>query len=126
MDKQGLEKLNERMLEFAGFELLGKPAWIARGGEDIPVWVKPTNQGACTNPPIFPDDLTACFHPEWGIVRKFRWFMLSGGVMGNLFSAEVRMYDDIGTKFTRGWADAETPALALCLAVRDLLDKEGK
>jgi len=107
MTEQEERELNGRMLEFAEFRLVDRKnhLWLDPGDS---VW---------TCPPDFPSDLTACFHPEWGIVRKLKeTYRLSE--VADLLTSWVRVityYKCQGKE-----------ALTLCLAVRDLLDKEGK
>lgn len=113
MNKQEERELNERMLEFAEWERLGKSNVgnpPQRRGEDF--------QAFGMNLPDFPSDPTACFHPEWGVVRKLHSWTMGSCPDGDVCAVAVLKEN------VRGEACAETPALALCLAVRDSLDKE--
>lgn len=78
--------------------------------------------------PDFPNDLSACFHPEWGLMRKLYERDINTRVViewqGGYATVEVfgsnPADDDFPTKrVAQGYS--ESSALAFCLAVKALL-----
>jgi len=108
-----MKELNEKLARWAGF--------TQTVGESLEgIWTFPERSRASNMLPNFTEDLNACF--KW-LVPKFNWFILSGGAMGDHFTAECRLYEQKEIGHKRVFGEAETPALALCKAIEQLIDK---
>ena len=104
MDEQ---ELNRKLAEWAGFEFKG----VKFGVEVVPQW-----HGldyASWEPPIFTQSLDACF--KW-LVPKAKCDVALNKINAGWWCF-IRL--DCQTTFD---AQAETPALALCLAIEKLID----
>jgi len=115
----------ERVAIWAGFKysppicdcaICSSMSWIAPDA-DIAFNGKPFHSSL----PNFPESLDACFHPEYGLVRK-----LDGYAIANRpeESSRCRVSIRIVNRYFR--ADAETPSLALFKAVEVAIDQEEK
>jgi len=106
MNKQ---ELNKKLAEWAGFKWDGRGWHYPRVGEKAHVVY-------CPDLPNFTQSLDACF--EW-LVPKLKYVIISN--WNKKKRPTVSVFDGEGTCFMES---AETPALALCLAIEKLIDSE--
>jgi hypothetical protein len=123
-----LNKLNEKMLSFAGF-LRIIPAKIDNASEppiyyNVEYYIEYEDGVSLTtsNPPNFPESLDACF--KWLVPKLYR-----DNYYYDLLQWDNGRHKAIISKATVEWAVtasdtiAETPALALCRAIEKLIDE---
>lgn len=105
------QELNKKLAEWVGFH--------KRQPEISVDWWRPDGQyeGSCL--PDFPHSLDACF--KWLVPKlneqALRIRLINQPVGGNTFFCAIG-----GKHLAHGWAEAETLAIALCLAIEKLID----
>lgn len=102
------EELNKKLAEWAGFRI------YAIGGASS--WIKPTG-GIEVKLPKFTESLDACF--KW-LVPKLPYIFVFDYAEGG-WACFARGCEGAPDKAV---GEAETPALALCKAIEQLIDKE--
>lgn len=122
-------ELNEKLARFAGFTALCDRE---DGHAYIVMWECPDGDFYRDELPDFTSSLDACFKwlvpklEEWCVATHDDWVDSTDEEKAmNLdqhFEANVGTF--INTKWIVGDAHAETPALALCKAIEQLIDKE--
>ena len=125
------QELNRKLLEWAGFRL--EATGVNR---EIPVWIEPAGKipstpmeyyfgGVNYGLPDLTQSLDTCFKwlvPAWN--REARplndWIenIIFCFMAGTLHRCQIQRFDYDGEDT---WADAESPALALCLAFEKLI-----
>jgi len=119
MDK---DKLNKKLLEFAGFR---HPAQKECGDLTPEDWWRFPTSHIMPDSPDFPNDLNACF--KW-LVPKLQeggyGFTLCDSQGKPPYFFELYSYQTMFPEAHAGDAEAETPSLALCLAIEKLIDSE--
>lgn len=123
------EELNKKLAEWVGFKRLAEEAYPSIYKTcPIVLWELPYGVYH-EDLPNFTQSLDACF--KWLVPKLCRWEIRN-------YIPHIVTYDkpraEIATTYGGnpaihgGWlygeAEAETPALALCLAIRKLIDKE--
>lgn len=110
-----MDKLNEKLLKFAGFEyrecnpnhpqLKDSPYGMG--------WFHPSSTTSFHTAPNFPESLDLCF--KWLVPKLDGWIAFTGeGGVHFIASKNGLNYEIV----------AETPALALCLAIEKLIGGE--
>jgi hypothetical protein len=113
------QELNKKLAEWAGFKEI---KCYEKGNERYAYWIEPVseeNYGLL--PPNFTQSFDACF--KW-LVPKLYGFWLHRSINCRDFYFEGSYGDADGA--THYNAEANTPALALCLAIEKLIDSEEK
>jgi len=121
MTDQEKQKLNEKLLKFAGFREadIKKRYYFTIGGERASKWYRPDSEYA-SKPPNFPASLDACF----------KWLVPKLQERGLLFNFSVR-----DTTIVRIYSqpyealaatEDKNSALAFCLAIEKLIEGDKK
>jgi len=137
MSDQELQRLNEKLLRFAGFRRREDlPILVYKGDKD---WIDPDGdylpEGALPN---FLD-------PIWGIAHQQEWVWPKAHICGITFrfypggtKCEITYEDEAGFDTVTSWVQAESSqadyngeafrlsAIAAAKAVEQLIEKEGK
>lgn len=117
-----MKELNEKLAKFAGFETLAEKEWFQPDRKYLR-YVYPTGQKKSLLP-NFTSSLNACF--KWlvpKVVTTIRWVELKSGNLG--YEAKIvrlEMYVEPQVEYED--FDKDSPALALCKAIEQLIDKE--
>ena len=124
-------ELNQKLAEWVGFKRLpkGNKAFHYEGGDRVMNWMPPGETDwfmSVAVVPHFTDSMDSCFH----------WLMPKLKEM-ELFVKYTIMFDMPPHRVSHYWAfqermslvgtgeDANSPALAFCLAVEQLIDNKG-
>lgn len=110
MTKEELDKLNRRLLKFAGFKQKDYIVPSEIGGTDLMSqgWLSPEGEKLHGRPPNFPASLDACFKH---LVPEYR---------------KLLSYESLFGRWLYFLRKGHTPSLALCLAIERLIKEEGK
>lgn len=116
MNEQEKQTLNEKLARWAGFAEadIRKRFYFAIGGERLAKWYRPGSEYS-DKLPNFANSLDACF--KW-LVPKLRAITINNPLdKPNEWQVDIFAGGGIGKLLDRTYGEAETPALALCLAV---------
>ena len=104
------QELNKKLAEWAVFRLLYKDIEDRKSW----YWVQPNGQTQAIREPLpaFPYSLDACF--KWLVPKLPLQEIYIQPTSDNSWQVDIEREEY--------WADAETPALALCLAIEKLID----
>ncbi len=123
------QALNKKLAEWAGFRL------DATGvNKEIPVWVEPDGKipftpaeyyldGINYHLPDFSNSLDACF--KWLVPKLPDYYITFTIYPDNIVEAYIMYYPNgKDNALEEAYGQGETSALALCLAIEKLIDKE--
>ncbi len=116
MDRQ---ELNKKLAEWAGFVYKFGGEWFYEKYKSTNAWYEAPNGRRFKDLPKFTQSLDACF--KWLVPKLFRWSLTNVGFDARVIRAmaEAEGRDKLIYQVT---AEAETPALALCLAIERLIE----
>jgi len=126
-----MDELNKKLAEWAGFKEadIKKYYYWEIGGERVAKWIEPNTDYHCKLP-NFTQSLDVCF--KWLVPKLFTWSIGKNWELQSDFtikengikaSVDLHYVDpDKYDQIKPSEAIAETPALALCLAIEKLID----
>lgn len=118
------ERLNRKLVKWAGFTSMSKGLAVEETG--VEYWTRPPNSERAIPLPSFIESLDACF--KW-LVPKLDLDSIVFHQEGDFWYCNLSCWDIkdgyIGHK-PEIEAVGETPSLALCKAIEELIDKEKK